>query len=517
MTETNIQLTIGDAIYLAIKPIIKIYLVIFIGWLSVKYDMISMETSRGLSNSLVNLILPCLSFNNIVANLSGSKIKEIGVVVLTALMIFGSGGLLSYLLSFITPVPKKWFWGSIFAGIFANISDIPIAYIQSMSGGLIFSQEQADQAVTMSCVFLACQQFLMMNCGMFQLVGLDFKESLNDEENSLDQPKSDKNSSNCSNYNSTDGKVENLVNNNNNNEDDDDELHLTFTETTHSLHRINTLKNKNHSFQSLNRRKSIESSRSFERPNEQNLESMVNEYSEADVLKNQKNMEELAKTLSLSQEIGLNLERENEKRSKWNKFIQTHNLGWFEFVLVNFKRPPSAVLILSMIIAMIPWLRGLFVKNNEINAKASDGDPVLSVFMDFTSYVGAAAVPIGLILLGGTIARLKVDKIEPGFIWSALSLTLMRLVLMPIIGVLFVNRIYNVGMIETDTARFLLILSFSVPSATAQIYFTAFYTPLEGDHVQMGCLAIIFMLQYPILIISLSIVITYVLKVTLAV
>jgi len=59
---------------------------------------------------VVNALLPCLSFNKIVTNLSGSQIKEIGVVVLSALVIFSTGCALATLTKFITPVPQRWVW-----------------------------------------------------------------------------------------------------------------------------------------------------------------------------------------------------------------------------------------------------------------------------------------------------------------------------------------------------------------------------------------------------------------------
>jgi len=122
---------------------------------------------------------------------------------------------------------------------------------------------------------------------------------------------------------------------------------------------------------------------------------------------------------------------------------------------------------------------------------------------------------MGLLLLGGTIARLEIQEIPPGFWKTALMMTISRLVIMPILGVLYTNRLYSSGWIEDDISRFVLIISWSVPSATAQVYFAAFYTPLEGDHVQMDYLAIFLLMQYPVLVITLAVTVSYVLKVNL--
>ena len=58
---------------------------------------------------------------------------------------------------------------------------------------------------------------------------------------------------------------------------------------------------------------------------------------------------------------------------------------------------------------MAPPLKALFVNSNFYMPNAPDELP-LSFIIDFTSYVGAASVPLGLILLGTTLARLQVKK-----------------------------------------------------------------------------------------------------------
>lgn len=79
--------------------------------------------------------------------------------------------------NYVTPVPKKWFWGIVFVGLFPNISDLPIAYVQSMGNGTIFSAAEADKGVAYTCIFLFTQSFLMMNFGLWRLVGLDFRDN----------------------------------------------------------------------------------------------------------------------------------------------------------------------------------------------------------------------------------------------------------------------------------------------------------------------------------------------------
>lgn len=102
---------IGAAIYIAVKPILKIYTIIFVGFLLAKFNIVNMETARGISNMVVNAILPCLTFNKIVTNISWKDIKEIGVIVLSALLLFSVGTVCALITNYTTPVPKNGFGG----------------------------------------------------------------------------------------------------------------------------------------------------------------------------------------------------------------------------------------------------------------------------------------------------------------------------------------------------------------------------------------------------------------------
>lgn len=509
----------GAVIFIACKPIIKIYLIMAVGYALVKANIMTMETSRGISNMVVNVLSPCLVFNKVVTSLSGSQIKLIGITVLSAILLFGTGGVLGYIASRITPVPKKWVYGLIFVGIFGNISDLPIAYIQSMGTGIIFDADEANKGVAISCIFLAVQSFMMMNFGMFQMVGLDFREDDEEEAQTSEEPKDEEESidhqdeelvpSPTKDYNYN---VVPLVDSALDDGSTSDHSPIaSFRErrrgsNTSSHHPLNRILTHESAYSSR--------SRAIQR---QNTQTLIDEYSEAELLKNQ-TIERLARTMSKTQEIGLNFDDDEvllEKHPKWNAFIKRYKLGWFEYVLINFKRVPSIGLLISLTCAMVPWIRALFVKNSIDIHQAPDHLPPLAFIMDFTIYIGNGAIPMGLILLGGTIARLQIQQIPPGFWKTSLFMVCSRLIILPIIGILWVNRLHSAGLVEDNISRFVLMITWAVPSATAQVYFTAFYTPLEGKHTQMECLAIMLLTQYPVLIITLAIFVSYQLKIIL--
>lgn len=651
------SLDVGAAIYIALKPILKIYTIIFVGYLLAKYDIVSMNTAKGISNMVVNAILPCLTFNKIVTNISWRDIKEIGVIVLSAILLFAVGAACSYITNKTTPVPKKWFWGIMFCGIFPNISDLPIAYVQSMGGGLIFTEDEADKGVAYTCIFLFTQSFMMMNFGMWRLVGLDFREKI-EKDGSQEKEIDDKNSaqfsplpeSSSSSENGSIVKKSDLKNNDISREStggitkenrpsmetdeslrEDIEMSSIDSEVFDEQSDINTDNQGNNTddnrrskpFDYIKPFEKVDSnsdssnkgrSNSFSRHNQSFLSRIIsspsvlqnddntsmfnrrnysrytNDNSSNDVIHDKKYRKstmrdviveysavekiktgkfDLSRPMSIIDDIGntntkigerimsrnddvydisevddeemqrtsiqeiqsthsdnsvntlqrtatLQSNTYNSFKKKMQQFIKKYKLGWLVYIAINFIRPASLGALLGIIVALIPWVKACFVDTYVHVHKAPDKEPVLNFLMDFTGYIGNACVPLGLLLLGGTLARLEINSLPKGFIKSAIMMTIFRLVVLPIIGIAWTNKLTKINWLETRASKFIMILTWAMPSATAQVYFTAFYTPTEGDdHIQMDCLSVFFIIQYSILFITLSIVVTYALKLEL--
>jgi len=76
--------------------------------------------------------------------------------------------------------------------------------------------------------------------------------------------------------------------------------------------------------------------------------------------------------------------------------------------------PPTISLVCSIIIGVVPYLRNLFVApdaaNSHFSPKGPDGNPPLSTLYDAASFIGAASVPIGLIVLGASIAMIQIPR-----------------------------------------------------------------------------------------------------------
>ena len=116
--------------------------------------------------------------------------------------------------------------------------------------------------------------------------------------------------------------------------------------------------------------------------------------------------------------------------------------------------PPTMVLVSALIVSLIPTLRALFVTpepGSSFSPTAPDGKPPLAVLYDTATFVGGASVPTGLIVLGASIAKIKVPRpISRLPLSGIVGMAIVRMAIMPIVGFFFVKQLVNVGMVEAN-------------------------------------------------------------------
>ncbi|KAH3677615.1 hypothetical protein WICMUC_001718 [Wickerhamomyces mucosus] len=571
---SNESISLGAVIFTAVKPIIKIYLIIATGFVLAKRNILTVEAARTVSDIVLTTLLPCLIFNKIVSNLQDSDIKNVGIICLTSLIIFGTGGFMSIITKFVTPAPRRWLGGLLAGGIFPNISDIPIAYLQTMDTGIIFDQADGEKGIAHVIIFLTMFTICLFNLGGFRLIEMDFKydeklekEATKDLENAefelTDNPKINDNdidktlTEGLETTQNADKDIghEDEEDEEDEDEDEDDQM-STSRENLQPIALVESDPNNNSkglidqpdntsgSAISLQTRSRSNSTTSFRRRHRrssasshifgrslyptksrnsmlstvssgsrimelrslpaQNIEDVIVEFNNP--------IAELQPTLTriMTTDIGI-------MASDVEKQLTNRLLSSVIFFLQNCLRPCSIATIFALLVAFVPWLKSLFVINTQVELpNAPDGLPPLNFIMDYTAYIGAASVPFALMTLGACIARLSIGSLPKGFWKTALLLVILRLCILPIIGILWVNRLVSSGWIdkEDQMMQFVLILSFSLPSMTTQVFFTAFHTkPDRKDRLQMDCISLYLLMQYPLLVITLPFVVTYVIKV----
>ncbi|KAK6201037.1 uncharacterized protein RJT21DRAFT_120004 [Scheffersomyces amazonensis] len=613
-------MSLGLLVYAAAKPIFKIYFIIAVGFYLAKKNILTVATTRDIADAIVTAIMPCLIFDNIVTNLKSSDIKNLGIIFFTGTLLFIIGLAMAYVTHIVTRSPKRWLGGLLSVGLFPNISDLPIAYLQTLSkGDVIFTADEGNLGVAYVCIFLASQVFYQFSLGLYRLIEWDFREellgdSIIDEEKKLEDSSEEDshfpihtatNPNNLSlpipldpsrpaisiddeiSITSSSDSQAILESASTTNDSEQPNQHLSplpsqsqaqsqlqsqsqsqpqrhpsilkkvsSNRDSHHIHhshidpeqeeinqhdeflRVRSLKKVTSNPRSItsggsSRRNSISSvnyntlqmipSRTTElrKLRSQDIHDVINEYSEFENLRHN----EIKKTITAMSDVGAISVKDSRKSTiiddsqdevpltRGQKFkkqlIQTAK---------NFLAPNSVSLIVSTIIAMSPPLKALFVTTDNFTIHpAPDGQPPLSFIIDLTSYIGAASVPLGLLLLGATISRLQVKRMPPGFWKTAVMITAARLIIIPIFGVGLTTGFHKGGWYGDDKLiRFVSVLEFGLPNATALVYFTAFYTdPTSEDFLQMDCLAVCLICQYSILFITLPFLVTFTLSVSL--
>ncbi|KAH3675711.1 hypothetical protein WICPIJ_009298, partial [Wickerhamomyces pijperi] len=182
MTES---VELRTVVYTAVKPFFKIYAILGCGFYLGRKDVISPFFTKMLSDVVISLLFPCLVFEKIVSELESDNIREIGIIALVSVLYFGMGGLGGLLSYYAGGRPKYWKGGSISVGILPNISDLPIAYLTTFAGGLVFDDDQGQKGIAYICIFTLFQVLVQFNFGVFKLIGYDYNQQMRDEKDDL--------------------------------------------------------------------------------------------------------------------------------------------------------------------------------------------------------------------------------------------------------------------------------------------------------------------------------------------
>ncbi len=554
------DISLGAIIYTSVKPIIKIYLGIGIGFFLAKRNVLTVETGRNVSDIILNVLMPCLMFNKIITSLQGSDIKDLGIVVLSAFLYYAIGLVGGIITVLLFPVPKNWKGGLIGCATWNNIGDLPMAYMQSMDTGLVFTSAEGNKGLAYSSMYLTMLAFTLFNMGGYRLVEYDFRDVLkgpqNDEEKSLDD-------------------IEDSDNENNHNDKSDDHLQLqdrnsilstSSDESTNSVMPSYAEKNSNKKEEKLyeeflkergvlkkksgnsssesgnlgalnlpsgsnisrsNTNNSIISSNKLAKTYSKNLElrdlpsqtvhDLIDEYSQAENLQTAAStgLERRLTKISTLGPVAVN--EPIEPQSKYSKFIKDHNLGLLDMIIVNFLKPQAVAVVIAITITMIPWVRRLFTVTSINMPDAPDELPILNFLMDITSFIGQASVPFGILMLGATMARIKLGTYTWNYYLILAIIAILKLAILPIISIAFVSSLRSAGWIEDSNhvLMFVMIISSALPSATTMVYLTAFYTLPGQKHEQLDLIGLNLLIQYPMAIITLPIVCSYTLKAVL--
>lgn len=597
----------ASAIYIAVKPLIKIYLNGALGYILAKKNVFDVVTCQRISTLIINFLVPALIFSNVIQSLYGGLIKEIGILVLTAFMFQAIGLAAGALIWYLTPNPRNWLGGVLLAAAFNNCSDLPIAYVTTLARGPYLPASAGHQGTAYSVIFMTVFIFSLFNLGGVRLLERDFKykrddvhrhdpsepilarllikawkrmfrkkkvsSGTNDRASETHQTDSANNTTQSDNTPDTGNSTESstILNRTASLDRASNGISSSRIYSLHGTHNGDLSKTNSASDTGSSRLDPVQSMpaavhvpetltrtrthlstyghemavapgmaskglyRAKSAPS-QYLDDIVENYQDTGYTTPEdfvRTLTSLGSSSTITAEIMStpNVQKEHKRAATVGNDLKI----WFFQFCKDLLRPQSIALGVSLTITMIPWVRRLFYLDPDTNKtygipQAPDGLPILDFAIDFTSFIGNACVPLGLAMLGATIARINIHSLPRDFWQSSLLMCLLKLVILPIIALLWVTKLQNIHWLDPQKdsmASFVIIVTSGVPTATSQLYITAMLTAsyskqsanqddekanAAGSHVEMDCLAAYLLMQYVFLILSMTILVTYTLK-----
>ncbi|KAK9450297.1 auxin efflux carrier [Limtongia smithiae] len=543
--------TVGASIFVAVKPIVKIFLSVCAGIYFSKRGVLDVHTCKKMSSIIINYFFPCIIFSKVINAFDSHTMTTVGLCVLAAVFYIGIGFVLAVVMRLISPVPKYWRGGAANASIFNNSGDIPMAYVMTITASAPFSTDDETKGIAYVSIIMSVYVVSMFTLGGVQSIENDFKvntddlESIGDVKEQLDMktklPKTAKTS-----------KLKKLLHlkNRKTESESSEDVAQAFRSASTVTEKIHDVSEQSTPTADLPGNMTPIATTSIAPANSRlpvGTDFGLNETTVGDPLRRTNTISSVntaASALRPMESAGMRSIRQRQLRQTMSdaqtadlqedddgealdpvvsavtmNIEATQHYNWFLsrciLFLRNLYQPPAASLIISIIIAVIDPVKALFVSTEYNMRQAPDGLPPLDFFMDFVDFIGNASVPMGLLLLGAMIGRLSIHKMPRGF-WKCLVILVMtKLVVLPIIAIAWSEALRRVGLIAEDNyiLIFVFIVSSAVPSSTSQVYLTTFFAPEDQEIIpQMDCLAAALISQYISLIFTLAILVTYVLQ-----
>ncbi|KAF9819451.1 hypothetical protein IEO21_02059 [Rhodonia placenta] len=145
--------------------------------------------------------------------------------------------------------------------------------------------------------------------------------------------------------------------------------------------------------------------------------------------------------------------------------------------------PITCALALALPIALIDDLKALFVDVRSEGGPAwhgPDGNPPLAFVMDTAEFLGGICVPLSLIILGGSFARLKIPRpLSRLPVTAMVAAMAAKMVILPVIGIFMVQAMVKGRLIEREALaeRFVAMFLSGTPAAVNQLIVSSLYSP----------------------------------------
>lgn len=527
---------LGAIIFTSVLAILKFVLTAACGTVLAKRRLLDSTGTRAISQCILNVFLPALIFSKVIQGIDQSEMKQVGVLVLTAILYTLLGLAAGFIVRFLTKIPRGWRYGVLATGAFSNWGDLPLVLITTIVASAPFNGT-TDQAKGLAyvSVYIFVQNTLMFSVNGIWLVGKDLEEQdlerlshglvgnfkqLHTKVNSMRRRISSRlskvSSSPTVESSASHDDLQYTPKDSSDDKDPQPVLRRTLSRTLSS--------------RALKPGECLGAVSAAGRESSDSLRRVVSGQIHPGDIHSTIEMSEITRqpsslpkstppvqvhpvrTVSIL-EVPVT-ENGTVHQSFISRLKRSQALSTTTRILLRFLSPPSVATISAFIIAAVPPLRALFVASSDSRYHwlAPDSQPPLDFFITLTEFIGDASVPCSLLILGYQLSKLEIGKMP---VWrGAILMAILKLVVQPIIAVAWTQFLASTSLMSgaTDNVlKLVMVLPSAVPSATSLLYITQIMAP-EGREENVKYISVFLVVQYMILGVTLTITTVYTLN-----
>ncbi|KAL9710416.1 Protein M3 [Leucoagaricus gongylophorus] len=445
------SISAGTLIWISIRPLIRLAAGVASGFIITKADIFPPIAARGAGQVALNITLPSLLFSKLVTAFTKDNIKAFGPLVFVAVLYEALGVLLAWIIKQFFWVPHRFRYGILVAGGWGNVGDVSTAVLLSLTGNAPFQGTQDQNlAVAYISVFILVFTITLFPCGTHRVLAWDFVGP--DEEPEAVQAKIKARRRRILHFFLFKGL---------------DKEH----DPSPPIDRDGTVRLDEE--KAIHREHTVMSSQSPGSVHDDGTTVVVQDATKP-----------LQHTPRYAEVCSAPCPSTQTSPSRYRRLTK-HARGFMK----GFLNPISITICLCLPISLVPQLKALFVQVPNVHMPpAPDGQPPLAFIQDIATFIGAASIPIGLICLGSSLARLNVplNQWRTLPVGAILWMTIGKLIIIPVIGVLICKGLIQSGVIFKDDKVLVFISMFfsCLPTATTQVYLTQVYNKTgSAEHI----------------------------------
>ncbi|KAH8983633.1 auxin efflux carrier [Lactarius akahatsu] len=461
------MISTGALIWTSIRPLVRTFLSVGAGFALTRADLFSTEAARGVAQIVLNISMPCLLFSRIVPSFNPQNIGSLAPLTVVGLLYGVVGGAMAWIIKQFFWVPHRFRYGILAAGIWGNFGDMPTAIAMGITASAPFRGiDDENLAIAYISTLILVFFVTLFPLGGFLIVAKDFDGPDVESEELRERMRL---------------RRRKMV------------TEAALFLRRFILSRLNSDKVVTFGDAETGAGPPEKETISFEDVSivAPSLERHTTHTEAADSRESteRKAPTDTSPTLTIDPDDNnhiehLGLPEITQGPVSYSSLHQSRSS--LKRFLTELLKPAPIVIVFAIVIALVNPLKALFLPPSanfqpRFRPVAPDGQPPLAFLLDFTTFVGAASVPIGLVCLGSALARLRVgsdagDAFPRGAI---AALALVRMILTPILGVAVTRFFTRVGFVDREdkVLQFVCIVFSGLPTATTQVYLTQVYSP----------------------------------------